>query len=92
MLLRRGGCPAKVVKVAIEPFIDLCVDSVVIVTDLLWGLVFLASFSFCGSSILICAADVNGVVASKPSKSCIHICGEYTSNNVAKVRHVVDIG
>jgi len=63
----------KFIEVTIEPLIDLGVELMVVVADLLWGLAFLTGLGFRGSSILICTANVDGVVASEASVSRIDI-------------------
>ena len=46
----------------------------------------------CGGAVFICAADVDAVVASAAAVSCIHISTQDTPNDVAQMRHVVDVG
>ena len=63
-LLRRRR-PAEVIEVAVEPLVDLGVECVVLVANLLGCHTFLTSFRLSRSSILVCAANVDSVVASE---------------------------
>ena len=47
---------------------------------------------FCGSAVFIGAADVDAVVSSAAAVACIHIGAQHTTNDVAQVRNIVDIG
>ena len=82
---------SKMIKVAIKPFVDSFVNGVVLVTNLLWGHVCLSCLSFSSCSILISTADVDGIVSCKSGITSIHVSRENTSNNVTKVRHIVDV-
>ena len=68
-----GGSAAKMVEIAVKPLIYLSVQSMVMVANLLTGLTFLTSLRFRGSSILICTADVESIVASEAGVSSIYI-------------------
>ena len=91
VFLGRGGGPSKFVEVAIEPLVNFGVDGVVIIADLLWSLVLLACFGFCGGSILVCTANIDGVVACESSESGIHVSRQYAADDIPEVRHVVDV-
>lgn len=71
-LLRSSG-PAEFIKVAVKPLIDLGVDGVVVVTDLLACLPLLHSLGLGGGTILVRAANVDGVVTHLTAESCINI-------------------
>ena len=91
VFLGRGGGPSKFVEVAIEPLVNFGVDGVVIIADLLWSLVLLACFGFCGGSVLVCTTNIDGVVACESGESGIHVSRQYAADNVAEVRYVVDV-
>lgn len=46
----------------------------------------------CGSAILVCATDIDAVVASASAVAGIHISAQHTPNDVTQVRNVVDVG
>lgn len=82
----------EVIEITVEPIIDLLVKSVVFITDLLRGHARLLGLSLSGSAVLISTTDVNAVVACKTRISCIDISRQDTTNNVAQVGNVVDVG
>lgn len=53
------------IEVTVKPIVDLFVDRVVVVTNLLTCFTLLHSFGLRGGTILICAADVDRVMAGK---------------------------
>ena len=63
-LLRCCGA-AKVIKITVKPVIDLLVDLVVVVAYFLAGFPFLLGFGLSCGTILVSAANVNGVVTNK---------------------------
>jgi len=69
-----GCCTSELVEVAVEPFVDFGVKSVVVVANLLWSLSFLTSLSLGCGTVLICATNVEDVVAGKSGVSRVHIC------------------
>ena len=85
------GSSTKNVEVAVEPLINLLVDLVVVITDLLRCLTFLACFCLCSSAILVGAANIDRVVSSEAAKSCVDVRGKNAPNNIAKMRHVVHV-
>ena len=91
VFLGRGGGPSKFVEVAIEPLVNFGVDGVVIIADLLWSLVLLACFGFCGGSVLVCTTNIDGVVACESGESGIHVSRQYAADDIPEVRHVVDV-
>ena len=80
--LLRGSCAAKLVKITVEPLVNLGVEGVVVFTDLLGSLACFASFGLCCSTVLIRSTDVNSIVTSKADKACVDICRQDTANDV----------
>jgi hypothetical protein len=62
LLLSSGS--TKVIKIAIEPIVNLFMDLIVVITNFFWSFLFLDGFSFSGCSILICTANIDTIVAS----------------------------
>ena len=89
-LLLRGSATENV-EIAVEPLIDLFMNFIVVVTDLLRRLALLACFCLSSSAILVSTANIYRVVSSKTAEPCIDVCGEDAPNNVAKMRHVIDV-
>jgi hypothetical protein len=89
--LERGSGPSEVVKVTVEPVVDLSVDLVVLVTDLLRGKAFFLGFGLGGGPVLVGSAHVDRVVASQPAEPTVDISGENTSDKVSEMRHIVDV-
>lgn len=46
---------------------------------------------FCGSAVLVCAADVDAVEAPAATVARVHISTQHTPNDITQVRHIVDI-
>ena len=67
------GCPSEVVKVDVEPLINLLVDNVVLVADLLRGLAFLLGFGLGRGSVLIGTTDVHAVVVGEAAVPCVGV-------------------
>ena len=86
-----GGGAAEVVKVAVEPVIDLLVDLVVMVADFFAGFTFFHGFGFGRGAVLVSAAYVNGVVANKAAVASEDIGRKHTSDDVAEMRNVVHV-
>jgi len=83
--------PSEKISIAVEPLVDLLVDGVVLVANTLWGQAFLNCLCLGGGAILICSADIHGVVPTESAVSGIHICGEDAADDVTEMRHVVDV-
>ena len=90
-LLGCGGT-TEFVEVTVEPFIDLGVELMVVVTDLLRRLAFLTGLCLSSRAILISAADIDSVVSSEAAEPGVNISREDAPNNVAKMGHVVNVG
>ena len=60
--------------------------------DLSWGHAFGLSLGFCSRTVPIGATDVEGFIAAVSAKTRINICRQNTTNNVAKMGGVVDVG
>ena len=58
---------AEVVKLDVEPLIDLAVDGMVLGADLLGGKPLLQRLRFSGRSILISATEVQNIVVAQPA-------------------------
>lgn len=63
--LLRGACATELIKVAVKPVVDLLVNLVVVITDLLAGFTLHHGLGLSSSAVLICAADVDSVVAGE---------------------------
>jgi len=82
----------KVVKVDVEPLVDLCVEFVVFVTDLFGRHSLLQGLGFRRSAVLISATDVQNIVVSQSTKpetsnkvqckSCKACCSSATDRNL----------
>lgn len=92
----RAGAPrrraAKLVKVDLEPVVDLLVDRVVLVADLLAGGALLERLGLSRGAVLVGAADEDRVVAAGAAVPRVHVRGEHAADDVAEVGHVVDVG
>jgi len=86
---RRGT--AKLVEVAVEPLVNFGVELVVFVADLLRGHVLLTRLGLRCSAILVRTADIDGVVASQTAVASVHVAREDTADDVAQMRHIVDV-
>lgn len=82
---------AKIVEVTVEPLVNLCVFRMVKVANLLTCFPCLAGLCLCGRAIFIRATDVDGIMTSESRKSGIDIGREDTSNDIAKMRHIVHV-
>ena len=58
----------------------------------LWSQSFFKCFCLCGCSILVSTADVKCVVVAQATIPCKDISTQNATNDVAKVRDIVDIG
>lgn len=90
--LLRSGRASELVEVTVEPLVDLLVEGVVVVTDLLGGLALLAGFGLRGGSVLVGTTNIDDVVSSEAGEASVDISRQDTSDNVAKMGHVVDVG
>lgn len=86
-----GGGAAECVEVAVEPLVDLLVDFEVLVANLARGLALLLGLSLSRCAILVSAADVNRVMPGESGVARKHITGENATDNVAEVRHIVNV-
>ena len=68
-----GGGPTKVVEADVEPLVDVAVDGVVLVTDLPGSQALRQGLGLRRSSMLVRAANVQGVVASKAAVASKHV-------------------
>ena len=84
--------PAEIIEPNVEPLVHLFMDGVVMITDLLWGLLLLQSFYFSRSTVLVSPADVQDIASLQTFESCVDVGGEHASDDVAQVRHIVDVG
>ena len=82
---------AKIVEITVEPFVNLCVFRMVKVANLLTSFACLAGLGLCGRAIFIRATDVDGIMSSESRKSSIDVSRENTSNDIAKMRHIVHV-
>ena len=89
LLFCRGS--AKLVEVAVKPFVDFSVLRMVKITDLLTCFTFLAGLGLCSRTILISAANVDGIMTSETSISGIDISRENTTDDISEMGHVVHI-
>jgi hypothetical protein len=69
------GRPSEMVESNVKPFIDLCVNFVVVVTNLPRGLLLLHCFNLSRCTVLISSANVQDIRALQPSETCVHISG-----------------
>ena len=83
------GSPAEKLGVAVKPLVNSLVDGVVFIANLLGSRLFLDCFDFSGSSILVRAANENGIVPAEAAESCIHVSRKNAANDVAQVRHII---
>ena len=89
LLFRRSS--AKIVEITVEPFVNLCVLRMVKVANLLASFAGLAGLGLCGRAVLIRATNVDGIMSSEASKSGIDVSRKNASNDVAEMRHIVDV-
>ena len=69
-----GRGAAEVVEVAVEPVVYLLVDLVIVVTDLLRSLALFESLDLGGCAVLVCAANVEGIVAHEAAVPGEDVC------------------
>ena len=69
-----GGSATENVEANVEPFVDFCVEFVVLVAQLFGGALFLNSLGLGGSSVLVGTADEEGGKAA-----CLAVSGARTS-------------
>lgn len=86
-----GGCAAKLVKVDLEPVVDLLVDGVVLVADLLTREAFLEGLGLGGRAVLVGTAHEDRVVPPRTAVARVDIGGEHAADDVAEVGNVVDV-
>lgn len=67
-------------------------NGVVLVADLLTGETLFEGFRLCRGAVLVCAADVQGVVVAQTGEAREDVCREDTADYVAQVGYVVDVG
>lgn len=87
-----GAGPPEVVESDIEPLVDLGVDLVVEIADLLGGFLLLHGLDLRGRAVLVRPADVEHVGALQLLESREDVRREHAPDDVAQVRHVVDVG
>ena len=90
--LFRSGRPPKLVKLYVEPLVDLVMDNMVLVADLLGRALLLQGLGLGGRPVLVGAAYVDGVVPPQPAVPREHVGAEHAADDVPQVRDVVDIG
>lgn len=61
--LQRSGRAPKVIKIAVEPFIDFLMDREIVIANFLGGFFLLQCLSFSCSPIFISSTNVESVVA-----------------------------
>lgn len=86
------ACPAEIIEPNVEPLVHLFMDSVVMITDLLRSLLLLQGFNFSRSAVLVSSADVQNIASLQTFESCVDVGREHASDDVAQVRHIVDVG
>ena len=86
-----SSCSSKIIEVTVEPLVDLLVNGMVVITNLSWCLVVSTSLCLSGCTVLVSAAHVDTVVANQTGKSSIDISRENTTNDVSKMRDIVDV-
>lgn len=86
-----GGSAPELVKLDVKPVVDLLVYCVILVADLLARAALLQRLCLGGSAILIGAADIDRVVPSRSAEAAVYVRGEDAADDVAEVRHVVDV-
>ena len=69
-----GRGAAEVVEIAVEPVVYLFVDLVIVVTDLLRSLALFESLDLGGCALLVCAANVEGIVAHEAAVPGEDVC------------------
>jgi len=84
-----GRSPTKLAEVNVKEFLYLLVFHPVLLAYLLVGQPLFHGFELGGGAVLVCAANVDGVVAHQPALAVIYVCREYTSDDVAQMWHVV---
>ena len=84
------GGATELVKIDMEPVINLGVFGKVVVTQLPWGLLLLKSSCLGGSTILVSTADIEGVVPAEPAEPGEYITGKHL-DKVAQVWNIVYI-
>lgn len=84
--------PAEVVEADIEPLVHLRVDLVVKVADLLRSLLLLHRLHLSRSAVLVSPADVQHVRPLQLLETREDVGREHAADDVAQVRHVVDVG
>ena len=89
MLLR--WCSAKQISITIKPFVNPFMNSMILITNLSWCHSFLDSLGLSCSSIFICTTNVYCIVPHEPCESGIDVSREYTSNDISKMRDVVNV-
>ena len=65
--------PPEVVEADVEPLVHVAVDGMVLVTDLLGAEALSQSLGLRRSTVLVRAANVQGVVPSQPAVASIHV-------------------
>lgn len=90
--LLRGTCLSPIIKIDVEPVVNLGVESVIEVTNLLGCLLFGKSLCFSGSTILVSTTNVDSIVASESGPSGINITTQDATNQVTKMGDIVDVG
>lgn len=80
------------IKVDLEPVVDLLVQHKVLVTNLLGCGLGLKCLDLGGCPEFVASRDKHCVVTAQTAEAGVHIGAEYATNNVAQVRHIVHIG
>lgn len=83
---------AKMIKFDIQPIVCLSVQLEIFVTDFLGSDIFLSCLDFSGCSVLVGSTDVQNLIVDAPAISCIDIGWQNATDDVTKVRNVVNIG
>ena len=83
-------CTAEFVKSNVEPGIDVRMDRIIPVTQLFRRNTFFQSPCFRCSSVLVCTADVHGLIPFQPAETGKYICRQHL-NKVPQMGYVVYI-
>ena len=84
------GSTAELVKVNVEPVVDLSMLFEIVVTQFPGSLLLLKSPGLSSSTILVSTADIEGVIATAPAEPGKYITGKHL-DQVAQVRNIVYI-
>lgn len=86
------GCAPEVIEADLEPVVDAGMQSEILCTNLGASQTLLQGFGLRGRAKLVRTTDINDLISTLATETGIHISAQNSTDNVAQVRNIVNIG